>query len=454
MEARNVMYHAVRAAAAAAAATIVVCGSVRADVIEIGPHRAYARIEDAFAHAKPGDTLRIHPREQNGAYERVALFIGTPRLTFQGVAGPDGARPRIDGRGFSYSGAGSTPRAVFQFNAEASGGIVQGLDISGARNDSYNGAAVRIVAANDVTVRDCDIHDNDMGLMSNGNARSGTCANLRVLYSRIHHNGAKKDPGQNHNLYVGGTSVILIGCEIDHSITGHNFKSRAHFNWIEACYLHDSSNREMDLVDDAANTAAPDSHTVVIGTLIVKAREMEGNRTVIHFGQDGGNGHNGTLFLVHDTIVTPYLSPVVDLDAPQAQVRMTNCLIWDGGERQQGQILVNLSRGAKADGVQGDHNAVFGSFAPPAGSVFVRSISGKPGDSLLFAALEKGDCRLKNGPADIAAGGLPWRQIALPDPAHPHLFQAVSHVRQYAPGLRTKDRADGAAPAVGAGSAL
>jgi len=32
---------------------------------------------------------------------------------------------------------------------------------------------------------------------------------------------------------------------------------------------------------------------------------------VIHFGQDGGKEHNGILWLVHNTIVTPFISPVV-----------------------------------------------------------------------------------------------------------------------------------------------
>ena len=75
----------------------------------------------------------------------------------------------------------------------------------------------------------------------------------------IEKNGDLKEPGQNHNLYLGGTSVTVRGCEIASSLTGHNLKSRAHQNWIEYNFIHDSANRELDLVDGEGNTDAPNS---------------------------------------------------------------------------------------------------------------------------------------------------------------------------------------------------
>ena len=39
------------------------------------------------------------------------------------------------------------------------------------------------------------------------------------------------------------------------------------------------------------------------GCVIVKDPACPGNHAVIHYGQDGGGEHNGTLWLVHDTIV-------------------------------------------------------------------------------------------------------------------------------------------------------
>ena len=69
--------------------------------------------------------------------------------------------------------------------------------------------------------------------------------------------------------------------------------------------------REFDLVDGDANTEAPGSHAVLVGNVIAKAKGCKGNHAVIHFGQDGGKDHRGTLYLVHNTIVQPFGSQKV-----------------------------------------------------------------------------------------------------------------------------------------------
>ena len=165
---------------------------------------------------------------------------------------------------------------------------------------------MRINQANHVTVRNCSIHDNDMGIMSNGDGSLATAVDQRIEECRIYRNGDPAEPGHNHNLYLGGTSVTLRFCEIHHSLTGHNVKSRAHYTRVEYCYVHHSANREFDLVD-AAETARPQSDAVLLGNIIVKDPQCKGNRAVIHFGQDGGKEHNGTLYLAFNTIVTPFI---------------------------------------------------------------------------------------------------------------------------------------------------
>ena len=143
------------------------------------------------------------------------------------------------------------PRAIFQFNPEATGCRLEGFELSGAHNESHNGAGVRINQADHVTIHDCSIHDNDMGIMSNGNGSLASAVDQRIEHCAIHHNGDLARPGYNHNLYLGGTSVTLRFCEVAHSLTGHNVKSRAHYTRVEYCFVHDSANREFDLVDAA-----------------------------------------------------------------------------------------------------------------------------------------------------------------------------------------------------------
>ena len=181
-----------------------------------------------------------------------------------------------------------------------------------------------IVASQDWHPADHPITANDMGIMSNGQVKAGTGARQLIEGCAISKNGDAADPGYNHNLYLGGTSVTVRACDISASLTGHNLKSRAHQNWIEYNFIHDSANRELDLVDEAANTDQADSDTLLLGNVIRKSPAMTGNKTVIHFGQDGKADHTGTLTLVHNTITTPYQSPVVDLSSPGARLALFN----------------------------------------------------------------------------------------------------------------------------------
>ena len=236
-------------------------------------------------------------------------------LTFRAVPRKGDRWVAVSGKGFDYSGAGSTPRAIFQFNPGADNCALEGFELFGAHNESHNGAGVRINQANHIAVRNCSIHNNDMGVMSNGDGSLDKGLDQQFERCEIHHNGDPGQPGYNHNLYLGGASVVLRFCEVHDSLTGHNVKSRAHHTRIEFCYIHHSANRECDLVD-AAETALPKSHAVLLGNIIVKDPHCKGNRAVIHFGQDGGKQHDGTLHLAFNTIVTPFLSPVVELSAP------------------------------------------------------------------------------------------------------------------------------------------
>lgn len=270
-------------------------------VLRVGPGLPYARIEEAVAAAAPGDRIEVAA----GAYPRTAVRIATPGLTLLAVG-----RVTLDGKGFDYSGVGVVPRAVFQI--EADGVTLRGFEIEGAHNGSHNGAAVRIAAARDATVEECDLHGNDMGVMSNG--RDGdphAGEGQRFVRCHIHHNGDPEEPGQNHNLYLGGTSATLRFCEIDHATTGHDLKSRAHLLRLEHCWLHDAANREADLVD-AWDTERPGSDATFLGCVLQK-EGASGNHGVVHFGREKGR-RDGTLRLDHCTIDSPFSTPVVELD--------------------------------------------------------------------------------------------------------------------------------------------
>ena len=99
---------------------------------------------------------------------------------------------------------------------------------------------------------------------------------------------------------------------------------------------------------------------------MVKDPQCPGNRGVLHFGQDGGKGHDGTVYLAFNTIVTAFISPVVDLSAPKAKAHLVGNLVSDGGTRQSGQKIAAATRGARLQDVTGAHNWFSGDFAGPA----------------------------------------------------------------------------------------
>ncbi len=329
--------------------------------LEVGPGKKFERIEEANQVAEPGDVIQVYPRREGKPYEQTAVFVTQPDLTFRAMPAEGADYVSISGSGFDYSGRGRTPRAIFQFNRGSDNCVVEGFELSGAHNTSHNGAGVRINQANDVIVRRCNIHDNDMGIMSGGDGSLETGRNQQIEACRVHHNGSLDDPGYNHNFYLGGTSVTIRFCDVAASLTGHNVKSRAHFTRVEYSYIHDSANREFDLVD-AADTARPASHAVILGCILVKDPKCRGNRALVHFGQDGGGSHDGTLYFVHNSVVHPFVSPLVELSTDGARAVLIGNVVSDGGANQYNQRVVGTSGGANSSRVTGHSNWFSGGF--------------------------------------------------------------------------------------------
>lgn len=316
--------------------------------LQVGPGREFSRIESALLKAEPGSVIEVYPSET--AYERTALMVRTPKLKIVGM----GTKPiRLDGKGFDYSGEGPVPRAIIQFNPDSTGSTIQNFELTGAHNQSHNGAGVRIQSANKITIKDCFIHGNDMGIMSNGEKGNENAAKDQLVdHCRIYANGDLADPGYNHNLYLGGTSVTLRNCEVFGSLTGHNVKSRAHYTLLEYCFIHDSANRECDFVE-AWDTERTNSNAVLAGCIVAKRVDCPGNRTVIHFGKEKGK-RNGTLFLVNTTVITPFASAVVDLTDSAAKAAILNSVIFN--PEHQKPTLVGMVEGIIPSSIQGKSN--------------------------------------------------------------------------------------------------
>jgi len=389
--------------------------SALAKTLEVGPGRRFPRPEPALAAARTGDVILVHPAK-GGIYEKVALRVTRPGITILAALRGD-KRVVFSGAGYDYSGVGKIPRAIVQFDPKAKGGRLEGFELRGASNKSANGAGVRINQADQVLVRRCDIHGNDMGIMSNGHGKVPRAVNQRIESCHIHSNGNKEDPGYNHNLYLGGYSVTVSGCEIERAVTGHNVKSRAHFTRVEYSYIHHSANREFDLVD-SGETELPESHALLIGNVIEKDPKCSGNRAVIHFGQDGGKGHDGIISLVHNTIITAFRSAVVDLSTVKAKAAFFNNII-DGG-RGKAQVLIGVRKGASLEGCLVRRNYLTVGFKLPKAKGCKVAENSQAGTGLPFANRARGDYRLASPTKGVNDAALPASKVKLaPTPGAP-----------------------------------
>lgn len=398
------------------------CCTCLGATLEVGPGRDYDRIEAAVAKAQPGDVIVVHPQPDNAPYQRVAVYITTPGLTIQGAVAASGAagqRVKLSGKGFDYSGRGSVPRAIFQFNRDADGCTLANFDLSGAHNESHNGAAVRINQADRITIRNCEIHHNDMGIMSSSGGSLDTAADQLIESCIIHHNGDETHPGYSHNLYLGGASVTLRYCWVHHSTTGHNVKSRAHINRIEYCYIESSANREIDLVD-AEDTARPGSDALLLGNIIVKDPQCPGNRGVIHFGQDIHGQHDGAIYLVNNTIITPFVSSVLELSASLTAAQLYNNIIYNPNPDIRRASLVTARAGANLRNAVGDHNWCSPAYTHRLTATGIKlrdnDFHGDPVPQ--FVDPDHHDYHLAGPVRGITGAGVALHRLTLPDPVH------------------------------------
>ena len=248
----------------------------------------------AVVTLQPGDIVDVDPGTYTDACQLTASGTVAAPIVLRGVPGP---MPIFDATGLDLSGAGSVPRAIFQFTG-GSHWVVQHLELENASNSSLNGAAFRLTAgALDVLIQDVSVHDCQDGFMSDG------AATLTVRDSEVFHNGA--GDGYSHNFYVQGQSIVLIGNHIHDSVGGQNVKVRSHDALIAYNLIENAGNYEIDLIQNPPQTDAANANAILIGNVIVRPSMADNNSQVIVWGSDNPSvtGRNGSLFAVNNTFI-------------------------------------------------------------------------------------------------------------------------------------------------------
>lgn len=307
-----------------------------ATTYEVGPAKPYANVGDVpWESLQAGDSVLIHWRSTPYKEKWVICRQGTADapITVRGVPGPGGELPIIDGDG-------ATTRLALDYWSETRGVIkiggasiptdttpryivIEKLDIRSARppytftDDSgatqtyaANASAIYVEKGENITVRNCRIHDSGNGFFV---ASSDALASRDILVegNYIYDNGNTGSLFE-HNNYTAAINITFqynrFG-SLRAGASGNNLKDRSagtviRYNWIEG------GNRQVDLVDaeDSGLIRGDASYreTHVYGNVLIEP-DAAGNRQIAHYGGDSGataNYRKGMLYFYNNTIVS------------------------------------------------------------------------------------------------------------------------------------------------------
>lgn len=309
----------------------------QAAVYEVGPGKPYASIGAVpWESLLAGDTVLIYWRATPYKEKWVICRQGTAAapIIVRGV--PDaatGALPIIDGNGattrsaLSYWNenrsiikiggasipADTTPRYITIENLDIRSGRppYTYTSASGATQSYINNAApIYIEKGENITVRNCILHDSGNGFFV---ASSNTLASRDILVegNYIYDNG-NVNSIYEHNAYTAAIGItfqynrfgpLRTGC------LGNNLKDRSagqvvRYNWIE------SGNRQLDLTDGEDSSLIRNDPryrtTHVYGNVLIEP-DAAGNRQITHYGGDSGttaNYRKGVLYFYNNTIIS------------------------------------------------------------------------------------------------------------------------------------------------------
>jgi hypothetical protein len=263
----------------------------RADTLQVGSGQTYATPCAAIAAAKAKDQIEIAP----GNYTD-SCAITLAGLTLRG----QGGQPKIDLSGTDHP---AQYKAIYVIAADDV--TVDGLELTGAHISDANGAnaAALRVEAKGLTVRGCNIHDNQNGILG------GSAGTLTIEHTEFHDNGLGdgcNQGGCTHNVYVGAIDTLYFRFNWSHRLAtdtadkGHLLKSRAKVNYI----LYNRLTGE-DGFDSYEIDLPNGGLAVIVGNQVEKGSHA-GNSTLLSWGEEGASNPDKRVFLAHNTFVNDH----------------------------------------------------------------------------------------------------------------------------------------------------
>lgn len=232
--------------------------------LTVGPDEEFRTLPQAVKASFSGDIVVL----RGGVYKNQEAFINHP-LTIRGYPGERaiirGTQRIRNRRGFLVARADLT---------------LEGIVLEGARAPSRNGAGIRWEAG-DLTVRDTDFVDNENGILSAVNHRSGT---LLIERSRFIGNGTCEGAaGCAHGIYISGSTVLVV-------IRDSEFRNTNHGNHIQSralvTHVIDSTFDDGDSPTSYSISLNDGGVGIITGNTIIQGPNAE-NEHSIRLGDEG-----------------------------------------------------------------------------------------------------------------------------------------------------------------------
>lgn len=287
---------------------------VWADLLQVGPGKAFTVPSEAAASARDGDIVEI---DAAGSYEGDVAVWTQSNLTLRGVNG----RPHIRGTGRHAEG-----KALWVIKGDNT--TVENIEFSGAVVPDRNGAGIRHEGRG-LVIRHSYFHHNENGILSS----SDPASQILIEHSEFSHNG--RGDGLTHNIYIGRIKRFTLRYSyIHHANVGHNIKSRAGETWLVNNRIMDEKAGNSSYAVDLPNGG----RSFVIGNVIQQGRGTE-NWTIVSYGAEGLRNPDNRLWMLNNTVVNDRHSGVFVRTAGGSEAWLFNNLFVGAGKLLQGHAV-------------------------------------------------------------------------------------------------------------------
>jgi len=392
-----------------------------AATLQVGPGRPYANLQAVAGLLNPGDVVEV---DGNTTYSGDVVFSrpGTPaqKITIRGV--------RVAGKRPVLSGTVNTVTFSTESATQAADHYVfEGFEVTGGTG-LFRGIFHQ---ADDLTIRDCVVHDCARHGILGADQGSGSCL---MEYVEVYRCGSGTG---NHQVYMATDEVAHPGsvfrmqyCYLHDGLGGNNVKSRAerneiYSNWIEGALYH-----ELELIGPDPD-GAPEGWSEglvredsdVVGNVLWQRNTF----SVTRVGGDGTGQTNGRYRFVNNTIVAGTSAVFRIFDGIQSIEMHNNVLCRADGS------AVNVVRTAEAVWTDGEQIAGTSNWVASGSTAIPAEWTGTlTGASPGFTDLANSDPRPAAGsPLVDAAGdappgppGFPFPSPLFPPTFHPPLHAA------------------------------